>query len=214
MPENSSSYKHTSISFSPFIEENPYRKWSFWGAIITVCAVAITIAVATAGLTFGWPLAIAVIGALFTGFLFSAANSHNNTTERNKELAQRKEHEKELAKQMQIQQDKKIAQQMQMKEEEAKMEEAMRIIKREDRVYIPHQNKQVILQSLQKTLNSTQLFNQSQLDATWQQIITTVSTNDIRSSNIGFTKDGKISEIRINGGETYKATRKEEKHQI
>ncbi len=98
--------------------------------------------------------------------------------------AQRKEHEKEV--EQQIQQDKKIAQEMQMKEEEAKMEEAMRIVKREDRVYIPnHQKNQGILQYLH---------------------------NNIGSSNIGFTKEGKISEIRINGVEIYKAiSKKEEK---
>ena len=117
MPENSSSYKHTSVSFSPFIEENPYSRWSFWGAIITVCAVVITIAVATAELTFGWPLAIAVLSALFTGFLFSAANSHNNTTKRNKELAQRKELEKQQAMTQKKQTEEQEARRRQMKEE-------------------------------------------------------------------------------------------------
>ena len=99
-------------------------------------------------------------------------------------LAEGKELERKQNVEQQIQQDKKIAQKMQMKEEEAKMEEAMRIVKMEDRVYIPnHQKNQGILQYLH---------------------------NNIGSSNIGFTKEGKISEIRINGGQIYKAMGKKE----
>lgn len=199
--------------------ENPYKEWGMWGGIFTALSVAATIAFSAFGIAFGWPLAVAILGALFTAVVVAATYSHEKTSERNEVLTERRKHDKELAKQQeiekQIQKDKEIARKMQMKEEEAQMEEAMRIVNREDRVYIPNrQNNQGILQSLQKTLNSTQLFNQSQLDATWRGIINIAHNNPIGSSNIGFTKDGKISEIQIDGREIYKAVSKKEERAL
>ena len=219
MPEQTSSYQ-TSISFSPFLEkrENLYRTWAFWGGIFTTVAVIATTVVAAAGLGFGWPLALAILGALFTAVSLFASYSHDKSTEKHAALTERKAREKELAKQQeiekQIQKDKIIAKKMQMKEEEAQMEEAMKVVRTDGHTYIPNaQNNPAILESLQKTLHSTQLFNQSQLDATWRGIIN-ISNNPISSSNIGFTKDGKISEIQINGGQIYKAISKKDEKEL
>ena len=216
MHRNSSSLQQAP-HFSPFItRENPYKEWGMWGGIFTALSVVATIAFSAFGIAFGWPLAIAILGALFTAVAVATAHSHNKTSERNEYREHEKtlEHQQEIEKQ--IQKDKEVARQMQMKKEEAQMEEAMRIVRTEGRTYTPNaQNNPAILQYLQNTINSCQLFNQSQLDATWRGIINIANNNNlIGSSNIGFTKDGKISEIQINGGEIYKATSKKEEKEL
>lgn len=195
--------------------ENPYKEWGMWGGIFTALSVAATIAFSAFGIALAWPLAIAVLGALFTAVVVAATYSHEKTSERNEVLTERRKHKEEQKIKKQIQQYEAMAQQIQMKEEEAEMEKAMRIVEREDRVYIPSvESNATTLEYLKNTLNSTQLFNQSRLDATWKGIINIAHNNNpISSSNIGFTNEGKISEIKINGGEIYKAmSKKEEKN--
>lgn len=177
--------------FSPFIaRENPYKEWGMWGGIFTALSVAATIAFSAFGIAFGWPLAIAVLGALFTGFLFSAANSHNNTTERNKELAQRKEHEKELAKQMQ------------MKEEEAQMEKYEQTdTKFTTAAQYRNAYGQQVQQPTQRELQ-TQL--QNLVSNGWINGADTLQMGKIINSNIEsivelrFKEGGEINAVRIN----------------
>ena len=202
--------------FSPFItRKNPYKEWGMWGGILTALSVAATIAFSAFGIALAWPIAIAVLGALFTVLLFSASNSYEKTTERNEVLTEKREHEKALERQQeiekQIQKNKEITRKMQMKEEEAQMEKYEKTYtKFTTAAQYTNANGFQIQQPTQQELQQ-QL--QSLVREGWIEGVNDLGMGNIINSNIKsiaefrFKEGGEINQVRIThamrDGQTY-----------
>jgi hypothetical protein len=188
--------------------ENPYKEWGMWGGIFTALSVAATIAFSAFGIAFGWPLAVAILGALFTAVVVAATYSHEKTSERNEVLTERRKHDKELAKQQeiekQIQQDEARARQTQMKEEEAKMEEAMNVVRNKGWI-IDNRS----LQNVPARNYISQLLNEHNIvketnNFTVSSLRSKIAGTHIGGSfTVGFAKNGKIATIDIDGTKIY-----------